>query len=139
MRMSMEELKDAANTERLINQYKDPEGNDPMTQPIPAWLFDKLAADSGKVEVLMNQLIESKQELGAANEIIAQLRIELARKDDRIRMMGGVITRQRQTIEFYEGMPVSNFFSGQDAGKEVSTKDVQVQRRRTRKPVGQSE
>lgn len=139
MRMSMEELKDAANTERLINQYKDPEGNDPMTQPIPAWLLDKLAADSGRVEVLMNQLIEAKQENAAANEIIAQLRIEMARKDDRIRMMGNVITRQRQTIEFYEGMPVTNFFSSPDAGKVVNVSDVQVQRRRTRKPLGHAE
>lgn len=90
------ELKKAMDEKKLIRTYKDSNGVDAMTDPIPVWKLEQLMVAFGQVSVLEKQVAELKDELKAATDDLnlyksmqtqaeaenAKLREQLQRLDD---------------------------------------------------------
>ncbi len=57
------ELKRAMEERKLIRTYRDTNGVDALTDPIPVWKLEQLMRAFGQVSVLEKELAEAKDEL----------------------------------------------------------------------------
>lgn len=62
------ELKKAMEEKKLIQTYRDANGIDALTDPIPVWKLEQLMRAFGQVDILEKQVSELKDELRAAND-----------------------------------------------------------------------
>lgn len=83
------ELKKAMEEKKLIRTYKNPDGSDAMTDPIPVWKLEQLMTAFAKVDILEKQIAELKDELKATRDEAClyaaentKLRDQLQRIDD---------------------------------------------------------
>lgn len=83
------ELKKAMEEKKLIRTYKNPDGSDAMTDPIPVWKFEQLMTAFAKVDILEKQIAEMKDELKETRDKAclyaaenAKLKDQLQRIDD---------------------------------------------------------
>lgn len=62
------ELKKAMEEKKLIQTYRDVNGVDAQTDPIPVWKLEQLMRAYGQVDILERQLSELKDELREAKD-----------------------------------------------------------------------
>lgn len=62
------ELKKAMEEKKLIQTYRDANGVDAQTDPIPVWKLEQLMRAYGQVDILERQLSELKDELKEARD-----------------------------------------------------------------------
>lgn len=70
------ELKKAMEEKKLIRTYKNPDGTDAVTDPIPVWKLEQLMTAFAKVDILEKQVAELKDELKAARDEACLYRAE---------------------------------------------------------------
>ena len=70
------ELKKAMEEKKLIRTYKNPDGTDAMTDPIPVWKFEQLMTAFAKVDILEKQVAELKDELKSTRDEACLYRAE---------------------------------------------------------------